>query len=122
MVGGGDAAVTEALYLAELCAHVHILVRGDALRAENIWVEKANAKENITIHFNTAIEEIQGNFGVESVLLKDGSSMTIDGVFIAVGSDPDTKLLDSFGPEKDSTGCIVVDKRQATSIPGVYAA
>ncbi len=122
MVGGGDAAITEALYLAELCSHVHILVRGDKLRAENVWVEKAVAHENITIHYNTSIEEIRGQFKVEDVLLKDGTVLPLDGVFIAVGSDPDTKLIDAFNPEKDATGCIVVDKRQATSIPGIYAA
>lgn len=122
MVGGGDAAITEALYLSELAAHVHILVRGDKLRAENIWIEQATAKENITIHYNTQIEEIRGQFNVEDVLLKDGSTLKLDGVFIAVGSDPDTKLIDAFAPEKDASGCVVVDKRQATNISGIYAA
>ncbi|MBP9812310.1 FAD-dependent oxidoreductase, partial [Candidatus Gracilibacteria bacterium] len=50
VVGAGNTAVTEALYLSEICKHVHILVRSDRIRAEDIWVEKANARENITFH------------------------------------------------------------------------
>lgn len=46
----------------------------------------------------------------------------MNGIFVAIGSDPDTALVDTFHPEKDASGCIVVDKRQATSIPGIYAA
>ena len=122
MVGGGDAAITEALYLADLCAHVHILVRGDKLRAEDIWVEQIKKRENVTLHFNTQVREVVGEWNVESLSLVDGSSLPVQGVFIAVGSDPDTKLLDHLAPAKDASGCIVVDKRQATSIPGVYAA
>ncbi len=122
MVGGGDAAITEALYLADLCAHVHILVRGDKLRAEDIWVEQIKKRDNVTLHFNTQVREVVGEWNVESLSLVDGSSLPVQGVFIAVGSDPDTKLLDHLIPAKDASGCIIVDKRQATSILGVYAA
>lgn len=122
MVGGGDAAITEALYLSEIAAHVHILVRGETLRAETVWVEQLKKRENITIHYNKKVAKIQGEWNVESVLFEDGTSLAIDGLFIAIGSDPDTKLIDIFAPEKDATGCIVVDKRQATSVSGIYAA
>jgi thioredoxin reductase (NADPH) len=122
MVGGGDAAITEALYLSELCAHVHVLVRGDTLRAENIWVEQLKKRQNVTLHFQKRVAEIQGEWNVEEVVFEDGTNLALQGIFIAVGSDPDTKLIDAFQPQKDETGCIIVDKRQATSIPGIYAA
>ena len=58
-MGAGNTAITEALYLAEIASEVHILVRSDVIRAEDIWVEKAQAKENITFHMNTQATEIQ---------------------------------------------------------------
>jgi thioredoxin reductase (NADPH) len=122
MVGGGDAAITESLYLADLCAEVHILVRGGTLRAETVWVEQIKKRANVTLHYNTQVEEIKGEWNVEELLLKNGETMKVHGIFIAVGSDPDTKLIDHLSPAKDDSGCIVVDKRQATSIPGLYAA
>ncbi len=122
MVGGGDAAITEALYLSELCSHVHVLVRGDTLRAENIWVEQIKKRENVTLHFNKKVAEVRGEWNVEDVLFEDGGTLALNGIFVAVGSDPDTKLIDHLGPNKDTSGCIIVDKRQATSVPGLYAA
>lgn len=122
VVGGGDAAFSEALYLAELCAHVHVLVRGDRARAENIWVEKVEEKANMTIHYNTQVTEIAGNFFVESLVLQDGSSLKADGIFIAVGNQPDTSLVDHFGVALDDQGYVRVDAKQATSVPGIYAA
>jgi thioredoxin reductase (NADPH) len=62
MVGGGDSAVTEALYLAEICARVHVLVRRDVFRAEQVWLDKLLANPNITVHYNTEVTEIQGGF------------------------------------------------------------
>ncbi len=123
MVGGGDAAITEALYLAELASKVHILVRGDALRAERIWVEKAEKKDTIEFHYRTEVAEIRGGMlGVESLLLKDGSTLPVEGIFIAIGSDPNTTLVDHLQPQKDASGCLIVDERQQTSIPRLYAA
>jgi len=122
MVGGGDAAITEALYLSEITAHVHVLVRGETLRAETVWIEQLKKRENVTIHYNKRVAEIRGKWNVEDVLFDDGTTLAMNGIFVAIGSDPDTKLIDQFNPEKDASGCIVVDKRQATTVPGIYAA
>jgi thioredoxin reductase (NADPH) len=123
MVGGGDAAVTEALYLAEIAAKVYILVRGNAARAEKIWIDKANARDNIEFLYDTEVAEVLGDaMGMTGLLLKSGGTLSADGVFVAVGSLPNTKLVDHLNPEKDPSGCIVTDARQATSVPGLYAA
>ena len=122
MVGGGDAAFTEALYLAELCSQVTILVRGDKARAEDIWVDKAQATPNVTIRYGAVPEEVVGATKVEGVRLKGGETVPCDGVFVAVGSLPQTALVDHLGVAKDETGCIVVDSAQRTNVPGLYAA
>ncbi|MBC7498256.1 FAD-dependent oxidoreductase [Candidatus Gracilibacteria bacterium] len=123
VVGGGNTAITEALYLAEICSEVHILIRTDRIRAEDIWVDKAKKHSNIIFHYFTEVAEIQGGMmGMTGILCKDGSILALDGIFIAVGNEPYTGLVDHLSPEKDSEGCLVVDKRQETSVKGLYAA
>ena len=122
MVGGGDAAAVEALYLSELCSKVHLLVRRDVFRAEKVWVDKLLATPNIEVHFNTQVAEIRGSMFVEDVLLQGGSTLAVDGVFVAVGNDPDSSLFDDFLLEKDDEGYLRVNARQETSFPGIFAA
>ena len=123
VVGAGNTAITEALYLAEICAHVHIMVRSDRSRAEDVWIEKAKGKSNITFHMNTQISEIQWSMmGVTGVILNTGDLLKLDGVFVAIWSTPFTKIVDSLEPNKDIEGCLIVDKRQETSVKWLYAA
>ncbi len=75
MVGGGDSAFTEALYLAHLCKTVKILVRKDKPRAEEIWVKKVSEEPNMEVVYNTEVSEIHGQFSVESVTTKDGKTI-----------------------------------------------
>lgn len=93
MVGGGDSAFTEALYLAHLCKSVKILVRKDKPKAEQIWVDKVLQESNMEIVFNTELTEINGQFSVESVTTTDGRIIPTQGVFVAVGSVPSIELI-----------------------------
>ncbi len=136
VVGAGNTAITEALYLSEICKHVHILVRSDRIRAEDIWVEKAKARDNITFHMNTTVERVEGGMmGVTWIALNhsvipanagilppESNILPLDGVFVAIGSTPFTKIVDSMSPEKDAEWCLIVDKRQETTVKGLYAA
>lgn len=123
VVGGGDSAAVEALYLAELCAKVTILVRKDALKAEDVWVKKIMEHSNMEVRFNAEVAEVRGDFmGVKDVLLKDGSALPCEGVFVAIGSDPDASLITPLGVAVDHEGCVIVDKTQATNVPGIFAA
>lgn len=123
VVWAGNTAITEALYLAEIAKEVHIFVRSDTIRAENIWVEKARQKENIVFHMETQVTEIQGSvLWVTAVLLNTGNTLPLDGLFVAIGSTPITHIVDNLSPKKDEEGCLVVDVRQETSIRWLYAA
>lgn len=123
VVGSGNTAITEALYLAEITKEVHILVRSDRIRAEDIWVEKAKAKSNIFIHMNTKTKEVIGSMmWVNAVKLDNNEMLKVDGLFVAIGSTPFTKIVDEMNPLKDIEGCLMVDKRQETSIKWLYAA
>jgi len=122
LVGWGNTALTEALYLAEICKKVSIIHRRDTFRAEDIWVEQAKKTENIEFVLNEEVEEISGSMFMEQVTLKSGKTIPADGIFVAVGSDPNTSLVSDMNPEKDDEGCLVVDARQETTVPGLYAA
>jgi len=122
LVGGGNTALTEALYLSELCNKVYLVHRKDTFRAENIWVEQAQKKENIEFVLNEEVDHIQGSFYLEEVVLKSGKILKADGFFVAIWSDPSIDLVADMNPEIDNENCLIVDKRQETSVTWLYAA
>ena len=125
-VGGGDAAVEEALFLSKLVKKVYLIHRRDQLRAIKILQERALAKENISIIWNTVLEKIEGKQGVESLALKNvkensTSSLKVDGVFIYVGLKPNTQWLKNILPLTEQ-GFIETNDNMETSLTGVFAA
>ncbi len=123
MVGGWNTAITEALYLADICNKVYLVHRKDTFRAENSWVEKMKSKENIELVLKEEVEEITWDaLWMTWVTLKSGKELKADGIFVAVWTIPNVSVVDSLDLEKDSEGCLVVDARQETSLKGLYAA
>lgn len=122
IVGGGNTALTEALYLSEICNKVYLVHRKDTFRAEDIWVEQAKKHENIEFVLNEEVNHLEGSLFLEKVILKSGKELKADGFFVAIGSDPSTNLVASMNPKMDEEGCLIVDKRQETSVKGLYAA
>lgn len=126
VVGGGDSAVEESLFLTRYAENVTIVHRRDELRAGAILEERAKSNPKIKFAWNTVVEEITGNGAVQTVKLKDTQTgdqreQEIDGVFIFIGHKPNTSLF--IGKlEMDKNGYLVVDNRMQTNIPGVYAA
>ncbi|MEM8935330.1 MAG: thioredoxin-disulfide reductase [Pseudomonadota bacterium] len=130
VVGGGNTAVEEALYLAGLAKHVTLVHRRDSLRAEKILQERLFGLENVDIVWDHEIDEILGDeapLGVTSVQLKHVSSgdtrkLETDGVFIAIGHQPSTELF-AGALEMNGSGYIdTAPDSTATKVPGVYAA
>jgi thioredoxin reductase (NADPH) len=128
VIGGGDTAVEEAIYLANLCSKVTLVHRRDALRAEKIMQEKLFATPNIEMAWNRVLDEVLGDdSGVTGVRLKstvDDSTeeKAVHGVFIAIGHTPNTGFVgDQL--EKDAAGYLILKGRSTmTSIEGVFAA
>ncbi len=120
VIGGGDTAFDEALYLANITEKVTIVHRGLQPTASATLV--ARAKENLKIEFagDSAVERIVGSDSVEGLALSNGSQLTVDGVFLAVGFEPETTLLNSVA-ELDGGGHAVVDLQMQTSTPGLFA-
>lgn len=126
VVGGGDVAVEDALFLARLCKKVYVVHRRDSFRAAKTLVSRLVSAENVEIIYDSVVKEIQGKFKVESLVLTNKKTaeertVALDGVFIAVGMLPETKVYEGL-VELDSTGYIKADETGITSCPGVFAA
>ena len=121
VVGGGNTAVTDALYLSKICKKVILVHRRDSLRAEKILVERLENAENVEFMFNSEVAEILGEKGADGVLLKSGERLDCDGVFIAVGIVPRSDTVKNLA-KLDDNGYIVADESGRTSLDGLFAA
>lgn len=125
MVGGGNSALQEALYLNNLGANVTLIHRRDEFRAQKHLQDQIK-EAGISTIMNATVEEIKGEMLVESVTLKDTktgelSELPINGVFISVGYVPHTELAKQLNVKLDDSGHIIIDKDQKTNVDYVYA-
>ena len=131
VVGGGNSATEEALYLSNLAAHVTLIHRRDSLKSERILQQRLFAKPNVTCLWDTAVEEVLADDGKRPALralrlrnLRTGATgeMSFDGMFVAIGHDPATALFrDQL--DMDDSGYIITEPGSTrTSIPGIFAA
>ena len=126
VVGGGDAALEDAIFLARMCEKVYIVHRRDKLRGAKRLQERLQALENIEFVWNSETVAIEGNAQVEALRLRQTQTgeekrLDVDGVFIAVGIAPESELY-AGQLELDEQGYIRADESGQTSVPGVFAA
>ncbi|MDD5193818.1 MAG: FAD-dependent oxidoreductase [Candidatus Nanoarchaeia archaeon] len=123
VVGGSDAALTAALLLSEYASKVYIIYRKEKFfRSEPAWIELVEKEKKIETIFNEEVIEIIGKDSVEEVKLKSGKLLKTQGIFIEIGSVPETESLNSLNVKKTENGYILTDKTQKTNIDGLYAA
>ena len=131
VIGGGDTALEEAMYLSNLCAKVYLVHRRDAFRASQAMQDKVLKKENIDIQWNSIPVEVLGEkkgfvksvTGLKLADTKDKSErvLPLDGIFVAIGVTPVTELFKGQ-IDLDAQGYIITDKGGRTNVPGVFAA
>lgn len=126
VIGGGNAAIVSAIYLANLASDVKLAHRRSQLRAEEALVKDLHAQK-VNVLWNTELKEIRGDVKVKGVVLfnsKTGETreMDVDSVFVQVGEVPNSQIAKEAGVEVDKDGYIIVDSRQRTNLSGVYAA
>ncbi|MCB5258388.1 MAG: thioredoxin-disulfide reductase [Candidatus Cloacimonetes bacterium] len=126
VIGGGDSAVEEGIYLTHFARKVYIIHRRDELRAQKILQERAFQNPKIEFIWNSVVQEIQGTDKIEKLEIfnrqtQQISYLPVDGVFIYVGILPNNKLLESR-INLDEAGFVYTDEFMHTNIPGVYAA
>ena len=129
VVGGGNSAVQEAIFLTRFSSHIDLLVRS-TIKASDVLqqdLQKMVDAGKITVHLNTSTDEIVGdpeNFVTKVVGTKDGikTDFVTDGVFVFVGLDPNSQFIANTSIKRDEIGFIMTDEHMQTSMPGVFAA
>ena len=126
VVGGGDTALEEALFLTRFATRVHLLHRRDLLRGSRIMIDRAIAHPKIEIHLNTSVEEVLGESHVEGLRLRrtdsgEGQDMALDGLFIAIGYKPNTDLFREI-LDVDEMGYLTVRDETGSKIEGIFIA
>jgi len=125
VVGGGDSALEEAIFLTRFASKVHLLVRRDSLRASKIMQERALANEKIEVHWNTAVTEVVGESKVERLAIVDtatgaAGTLEVTGIFVAIGHVPNTDLFKGQLGLHDN-GYIEMGVGSRTTVEGVFA-
>ncbi len=125
VVGGGDAAVEEGMFLTKFGSKVHLIHRRDQLRAQKIIQERAFKNDKMNFIWDTVVKEIKGDKKVQSLLLenvKTGEQSTLDvgAIFVFIGFHPNTQMLPD-DIKKNDAGYLITDYRMETSIPGIFA-
>jgi thioredoxin reductase (NADPH) len=127
VVGGGDTAMEEAMFLTKFASKITIVHRRDAFRASKVMQDRVFANDKIEVMWNTVLDEIVGEDAVTGVVARDvasGATRTVatDGVFMAIGHDPTTALFHDQLPVDEDGYLIVHEPSTATEVPGVFAA
>jgi thioredoxin reductase (NADPH) len=126
VVGGGDSALTEALYLTKFVKELTLIHRRDALRGTKIYQERVFANPQIKLLWNSVVQEIKGDSVVQSVLVKnvktgEVTELKTEGVFLFVGLSPRTQFLKGL-VNLDAAGYVITDENCETSVKGIFAA
>lgn len=126
VVGGGDVAVGDALFLARMCEKVYLIHRRKEFRAAKVLVDSLSRCQNVELIMETTVEAIEGEEQVEAVAVKNVNTgktdkIAVDGVFVAVGMIPNTESFKE-SVSVDETGYIVAGEEGATDVPGVFVA
>lgn len=119
VVGGGNSALEESLYLSHLCQKVTILNRSDKLRADDYLIDQVEKADNIEILYNSTVGKINKDVNLKSVIVNN-QEIKCDGLFIYIGLEPKTDFLKNLAIETDN-GYIIVDKDMKTNLKKIYA-
>jgi len=121
VVGGGNIAAEDALYLSDIASKVYLVHRKESLRAEEA-IQKRLKKKGVEFVLNSEIEEISGDKFVNSIKLKNEKILKVNGIFISIGIVPSTTMAKGAGVELDEKGYVKVNREQETNLAGVFAA
>ncbi|MFY7840295.1 MAG: thioredoxin-disulfide reductase [Lacibacter sp.] len=127
IVGAGDTAAEEALYLSKLCTKVHMLIRKDVMRASKVMQDRVMNAANIEIHWNTETLEILGDKKVEGMKVKNNktgeeSVIPVQGFFVAIGHQPNSDIFKGFVDMDEAGYILTVPGTSKTNVEGVFAA
>ncbi|MBO5209353.1 MAG: FAD-dependent oxidoreductase [Lachnospiraceae bacterium] len=121
VIGGGDTALDDALYLSDIASKVYLIHRRNEFRGSENNVLRVKSKENIELVLSANAVEVKGEEQVSSLVLDNGREISVNGVFVAIGMEPQSKLLENL-VVRNEDGYIVADETGKTTAPGIFAA
>jgi thioredoxin reductase (NADPH) len=121
VIGGGDTALDDAVYLSKICQKVYLIHRRDTFRGAARTVEMVKKTGNIELVLNAVVQSFDGEKKLSEITLADGRQLEVDGAFLAIGSVPQTALLEGL-VTKDAQGYVCADEDGATDRPGLFVA
>jgi len=121
VIGGGNTALEDANYLSDICNKVYVIIRSSSFRGDHVLVETLIKKDNVEIIYNSNVVELKGNTNLESVVLDNGKTIDISGLFIAVGQIPDNHCFSNI-IDVDDKGYIISGEDCKTNVDGIFVA
>lgn len=118
VIGGGNTALEEALYLSNICKKVYMIYRGETLKGEFMMINKVQNTPNIEILYHQEVKKLLGDERLTGVQLKKNKTLSLDGIFVAIGNLPNSEFISIASKENDY---ILVDNEYQTSVKNIYA-
>lgn len=120
VIGGGNSALEESLYLAKICKKVHLIHRRDTFTGDKIFQQKILEQNNIEIHYNSNVTSLEGEQKLEGITINGTTNIEVDGMFIYIGKETQLDFLSNLNIKLENNH-IVVDKNMQTNIDGIFA-
>lgn len=119
VIGSGNTAIQDMIYLADICNHVYGIVRGESYKGEVTELDEAKSKENVTLLFNSVVTELIGDQSLEKIKINDKDEIEVSGVFVAIGQEPNNMMFKNI-VDINEKGYIITNSDVKTNIKGIY--
>ena len=121
VIGSGNTAIQDMIYLADICNHVYGIVRGESYKGEVSELEEAKNKGNVTLLFNSVVTKLVGDDSLEKIVINDKDEINVSGVFVAIGQEPNNMMFKNI-VDIDENGYIITTNDVKTKTKGIYVA
>lgn len=121
VIGSGNTAIQDMIYLADICNHVYGIVRGESYKGEISELEEAKSKGNVTLMFNSVVTKLVGEDSLEKIVINDKDEINVSGVFVAIGQEPNNMMFKNI-LDIDEKGYIITNNDVKTNVKGIYVA
>lgn len=121
VIGGGDTALDDLLYLSDICNHVYGIVRNDSYKGESKELDEIIKKGNVTIYYNSVVTDLIGNNFLEKIKINNEKEINVSGVFVAIGQEPNNMMFKNV-VDIDEQGYIITNEEVKTKTKGIYVA
>ena len=121
VIGSGNTAIQDIIYLSNICNHVYGIVRGESYKGEVSELDEAKAKGNVSLYFNSVVTQLVGEDTLEKIIINNNDEINVSGVFVAIGQEPNNMMFKNI-VDLDEKGYIITNNDVKTKTRGIYVA